>query len=168
MLKNRQQRSHTVQTLNVPDWYASVLHSLRPCWTTFLSILWEYSTVVAHMHPDHRSSVEPKMVYGSLLDESGRPEDAVYRSPGTLGANAIPGRGPLETGSFWGAIAACPRPVLGLPYSLVRLQSSPKGLLIFARNSFWGASEGSRFDKSSVCIGGGRLLCHIDDVWVDK
>jgi hypothetical protein len=37
--KVRQQRSRIVQTLNVPKGYASALHSLRPCWTNFLSIL---------------------------------------------------------------------------------------------------------------------------------
>jgi hypothetical protein len=37
--KVRQRRSHIVQTLNVPQGYASGLHSLRPCWTAFLSIL---------------------------------------------------------------------------------------------------------------------------------
>jgi hypothetical protein len=39
----RQQRSRIVQVLNVPRGYASDLHSLRPCWTNFLSILREYS-----------------------------------------------------------------------------------------------------------------------------
>src|ERR1700675_4869412 len=29
-----------------PKGYASDLHSLRPCWTGFLSILWECSSVV--------------------------------------------------------------------------------------------------------------------------
>jgi hypothetical protein len=33
------QRSRIVQTLNVPQGYASALHSLRPCWTAFLTIL---------------------------------------------------------------------------------------------------------------------------------
>jgi hypothetical protein len=37
--KARQLRSRIVQTLNVPQGYASGLHSLRPCWTAFLSIL---------------------------------------------------------------------------------------------------------------------------------
>jgi hypothetical protein len=37
--KIRQRRSRVVQTLNVPRGYASDLHSLRPCWTAFLSIL---------------------------------------------------------------------------------------------------------------------------------
>ena len=32
-------RSRIVQTHNVPQGYASDLHSLRPCWTNFLSIL---------------------------------------------------------------------------------------------------------------------------------
>ena len=40
-------RSRIVQTLNVPQGYASALHSLRPCWTAFLSILRESSPVVA-------------------------------------------------------------------------------------------------------------------------
>jgi hypothetical protein len=44
--KLRQLRSRIVQTLNVPQGYASVLHSLRPCWTNFLSILRECSPVV--------------------------------------------------------------------------------------------------------------------------
>jgi hypothetical protein len=34
-----QLRSHIVQTLHVPQGYASALHSLRPCWTACLSIL---------------------------------------------------------------------------------------------------------------------------------
>jgi hypothetical protein len=34
-----------------PSGYASALHSLRPCWTAFLSILREYSPVV----PDVRA-----------------------------------------------------------------------------------------------------------------
>jgi hypothetical protein len=33
----------------------------------------------------------------------------------------MPGRLVMETGGFWGMIAACPKPVLGLPYSFVRL-----------------------------------------------
>ena len=37
--KIRQPCSRIVQTLNVPQGYASGLHSLRPCWTGFLSIL---------------------------------------------------------------------------------------------------------------------------------
>src|SRR4249920_3452319 len=32
-----------------PRGYASALHSLRPCWTVFLSILRECSPVVPHM-----------------------------------------------------------------------------------------------------------------------
>jgi hypothetical protein len=36
--KGRQLRSRIAQTLNVPSGYASGLHSLRPCWTTFLTI----------------------------------------------------------------------------------------------------------------------------------
>ncbi len=47
--KVRQQRSRVVQTLNVPQGYASALHSLRPCWTAFLSILRKCSLVVLHM-----------------------------------------------------------------------------------------------------------------------
>ena len=43
--KGRQHRSRIVQTLNVPQGYASDLHSLRPCWTAFLIILREYSTL---------------------------------------------------------------------------------------------------------------------------
>jgi len=31
-----------------PRGYASGLHSLRPCWTAFLSILREYSSVALH------------------------------------------------------------------------------------------------------------------------
>ena len=34
----RQQRSRIVKSLNVPQGYASGLHSLRPCWTAILSI----------------------------------------------------------------------------------------------------------------------------------
>jgi hypothetical protein len=41
--KARQQRSRVVQTLNVPQGYASGPHSLRPCWTTFLSTLLDIS-----------------------------------------------------------------------------------------------------------------------------
>ena len=37
--KTIQRRSRIVQTLNVPQGYASALHSLRPCWMVFLSIL---------------------------------------------------------------------------------------------------------------------------------
>src|SRR5262245_51062957 len=37
--KARQRRSRVVQILNVPQRVASGLHSLRPCWTAFLSIL---------------------------------------------------------------------------------------------------------------------------------
>ena len=37
--KVRQQRSRIVQILNVPQGYASGLHSLRPFWTAFLSSL---------------------------------------------------------------------------------------------------------------------------------
>jgi hypothetical protein len=37
--KARQLRSRIVQTLNVPRGYASGLHSLRPCWRSFLNIL---------------------------------------------------------------------------------------------------------------------------------
>ena len=40
--KVRQLRSRIFQTLNVPQGYASGLHSLRPCWTVFLSILHLY------------------------------------------------------------------------------------------------------------------------------
>ena len=36
-----------------PRGYASVLHSLRPCWMAFLSILQEWSPVAARA--DHRS-----------------------------------------------------------------------------------------------------------------
>ena len=36
-------RSRIVQTLNVPQGYASALHSLRPCRRIFLSILWNNS-----------------------------------------------------------------------------------------------------------------------------
>src|SRR5437879_6777812 len=32
-----------------PRGYASALHSLRPCWTAFLSSLWECSPVVLHV-----------------------------------------------------------------------------------------------------------------------
>jgi len=32
-----------------PRGYASALHSLRPCWTVFLSILWECSPVVSYL-----------------------------------------------------------------------------------------------------------------------
>jgi len=32
-----------------PSGYASGLHSLRPCWTNFLSILRERSTVIPHV-----------------------------------------------------------------------------------------------------------------------
>src|SRR5438309_8536947 len=32
-----------------PRGYASALHSLRPCWTVFLSILWECSPVVLYL-----------------------------------------------------------------------------------------------------------------------
>ncbi len=38
--KVHQLRSRIVQTLNVPQGYASGLYSLRPCWTEFLSILY--------------------------------------------------------------------------------------------------------------------------------
>ena len=37
--KVRQHRSRIVQTLNVPQECPSGLHSLRPCWTAFLSSL---------------------------------------------------------------------------------------------------------------------------------
>jgi hypothetical protein len=46
--KVRQRRSRIVQILNVPRGYASGLHSLRPCWTAFLSILREYFSVVLY------------------------------------------------------------------------------------------------------------------------
>ncbi len=53
--KSRQLRSRIVQTLNVPSGYASALHSLRPCWTVFLSILWEvvvfFSQTAVRPHP---------------------------------------------------------------------------------------------------------------------
>ena len=50
--KSRQQRSRIVQTLNVPRGYASGLHSLRPCWTAFLSTLYASDdlTLQAHAH----------------------------------------------------------------------------------------------------------------------
>ena len=32
-------RSRVIQSLNVPQGYASALHSLRPCWTAFLNSL---------------------------------------------------------------------------------------------------------------------------------
>ena len=38
-----------------PRGYASGLHSLRPCWTTFLSLLRECSAVVLH---EYNSKVE--------------------------------------------------------------------------------------------------------------
>jgi hypothetical protein len=37
--KVRQLRSHFAQKLNVPKRTPSLLRSLRPCWTAFLSIL---------------------------------------------------------------------------------------------------------------------------------
>ena len=43
-------------------------------------------------------------------------------------ANVVPGRLAMETGGFWGMIAACPKPVLGLPYSFVRLPPLSRGV----------------------------------------
>ena len=43
-------------------------------------------------------------------------------------ANDMPGRPAMETGGVWGMNAACPKPVLGLPYSFVRLLSVSRGV----------------------------------------
>ena len=45
-----------------------------------------------------------------------------------LRANDMPGRLVMETGGFWGMFAACPKPVLGLPYSFVRLPPLFRGV----------------------------------------
>jgi hypothetical protein len=47
-------------------------------------------------------------------------------------ANAIPGRLVMETGGFLGIIAACPKPVLGLPYSVVRLPPLFRGVSFYS------------------------------------
>jgi hypothetical protein len=56
--KVRQHRSRIVQTLNVPQGYASALHSLRPYWTAFLSIL--PNSIWMFQMCDHRMSDVPK------------------------------------------------------------------------------------------------------------
>jgi hypothetical protein len=62
------------------------------------------------------------------------PEDQMmlYAAVRYFNANAIPGRLVMETGGFWGMIAACPKPVLGLPYSYVRLPPLFRGVSFYS------------------------------------
>jgi len=49
-----------------------------------------------------------------------------------LNANDIPGRLAMETGGFWEMIAACPEPVLGLSYIIVRFPPLSRGVSFYS------------------------------------